>query len=103
MLVVVSFHSLEDKIVKYFFKTYSEEGKNPSRYFPIPTKKDLRLFTCPVKKSIIPSKKEILKNFPSRSAKLRYGIRNEKNFFYPKQLMEKFEDYLEIEKMGLDL
>ena len=31
IIVVVSFHSLEDKIIKYFFKNYSEV-KNNSRY-----------------------------------------------------------------------
>ena len=102
-LVVVSFHSLEDKIVKYFFRTYSEESKNPSRYFPAPKKENLRLFDCPTKKPITPSQKEILKNFSSRSAKVRYGIRNEKKYFFPKKLKEKFKDYLEIEKMSLDL
>ena len=34
MLIVVSFHSLEDKIVKNFFNLYSNLQKNPSRYFP---------------------------------------------------------------------
>ena len=103
MLIVVSFHSLEDKIAKYFFKTYSEKNKNPSRYFPKLEKEDRRLFNCPIKKSISPSEKEILINRPSRSAKLRYGIRNEKKYFFPNELTEKFENYLEIERMGLYL
>ena len=33
ILVVVTFHSLEDKIVKYFFKSLSE-NKSISRYVP---------------------------------------------------------------------
>ena len=33
MIVVVTFHSIEDKIVKFFFKNYSDK-KNPSRYAP---------------------------------------------------------------------
>ena len=33
ILAVVTFHSLEDKIVKYFFKSLSEK-KSISRYFP---------------------------------------------------------------------
>jgi len=100
ILIVVSFHSLEDKIVKYFFKTYSEKNKNPSRYFPKLDKEDIRLFDCPIKKSISPSEKEILINRPSRSAKLRYGIRNNKKYFSPNELIEKFKNYLEVEKMG---
>ena len=103
ILIVVSFHSLEDKIVKYFFRTYSEKNKNPSRYFPKLDKEDIRLFNCPIRKSIKPSKKEILINRPSRSAKLRYGIRNNKKYSFPKELIEKFNNYLEIERMGSHL
>ena len=103
ILIVVSFHSLEDKIAKYFFRTYSEKNKNPSRYFPKLDKEDIRLFNCPIKKSIKPSKKEILINRSSRSARLRYGIRNYKKYFFPKELTEKFKNYLEIERMGSHL
>jgi len=100
VLIVVSFHSLEDKIVKFFFKTYSEKNKNPSRYLPKLDEKDIRLFDCPVKKSITPSKREILINRPSRSAKLRYGIRNDKKYFFPEKLSEEFKNYLKIEEMS---
>ena len=34
ILIVISFHSLEDKIVKYFFSLYSNLRNNPSRYLP---------------------------------------------------------------------
>jgi len=54
-LVVISFHSLEDRIVKNFFK--NEEKK-----------KKLRILT---KKPVLPDKREIEKNPSSRSAKLR--------------------------------
>ena len=103
MLVVVTFHSLEDKIVKYYFKTYSERSKNPSRYIPEIVKKDKRLFNCPQKKPLVASEKEILLNPPSRSAKLRYVIRNDNKFIFPKDLINKFQSYLDIERIGLKL
>ncbi len=103
ILIIVSFHSLEDKIVKYFFRTYSEKSRNPSRYFPKLDKEDTRLFNCPIKKSIKPLEKEILINHPSRSARLRYGIRNNKKYFFPEELTEKFKNYLEIERIGSHL
>lgn len=52
---VISFHSLEDRIVKRFFKEYEKEGL-------------LKLIN---KKPITPSKEEIINNNRSRSAKLR--------------------------------
>lgn len=54
-LVVISFHSLEDKIVKDFFKQGEEE-------------KWLNIIT---KKPVIPCTREMAANFCSRSAKLR--------------------------------
>ena len=72
-LVVVSFHSIEDKIVKNFFYNCMQK-KSQSRYLPeIPTKKpSLELLT---KKPISPSEKEINLNKRSRSAKLRIAKR----------------------------
>ena len=100
ILIVISFHSLEDKIVKYFFRSYSEKTKNPSRYLPELDKEDLRFFNCPIKKVISPSEKEILENHASSSAKLRYGIRNARSFFPHKNLTEKFKNYLEVERIS---
>ncbi|MCP6719856.1 MAG: 16S rRNA (cytosine(1402)-N(4))-methyltransferase RsmH [Patescibacteria group bacterium] len=53
--VVISFHSLEDRIVKHSFRDLSKEGK-------------AEILT---KKPIVPSKEEVLDNPRSRSAKLR--------------------------------
>ena len=33
-ILVVSFHSIEDKIIKYFFRNFSENKSKPSRYIP---------------------------------------------------------------------
>ena len=99
-LIVVTFHSLEDKIVKYFFRTYSEK-KNPSRYLPDLKLEDKRLFDIVQRKAIIPSSKEVSINNASRSAKLRYVIRNDNKFIYPKEFVDKFQNYLDIERFGL--
>ena len=54
VIVVVSFHSIEDKIVKYFFHHYSQ-NKNSSRYLPEKERKKI-LFNLPQKKPLIPEK-----------------------------------------------
>ena len=45
-------------------------------------------------------KKEIEKNPPSRSAKLRYVIRGKNNFFYPENFKSKFKKYLDLESLN---
>ena len=100
ILAVVSFHSLEDQIVKNFFNLYSDLSKNPSRYLPL-NKTTNGLFKSFSKKPMLPSKNEINKNLRSRSAKLRYAIRNNNSFFYPKEFKEKFKNYFKIEEMKI--
>ena len=100
ILVVVSFHSLEDKIVKNFFKLYSDLNKNPSRYLPL-NKKKSSLFKLSSHKPLRPDKKEINQNIRSRSAKLRYAIRNDNSFFYPAEFKKKFEIYFKMEEIRL--
>ena len=97
ILIVVSFHSLEDKIVKNFFNLYSDLKKNPSRYLPI-KENNSSLFSLISKKPIVPDTKEIKANIRSRSAKLRYAIRNDSSFVYPKELKKKFINYFELEE-----
>ena len=69
ILLTVSFHSLEDKICKFFFNHLSKQDK-VSRYLPEKktTKKSFSLIT---KKPVTPSSQELKLNPPSRSAKLR--------------------------------
>ena len=95
-LIVVSFHSLEDKIVKSFFNLYSSLRKNPSRYLPIKENKS-SLFKLISKKPLVADVKEVNENIRSRSAKLRYAIRNNNSFFYPNEFKEKFVNYFELE------
>ena len=99
-LVVVSFHSLEDRIVKNFFKLYSNLNKNPSRYLPL-NKNRSDLFRQSSKKPLTPNKKEINQNMRSRSAKLRYAIRNNNSFFYPEEFKKNFENYFKLEETRL--
>ena len=96
ILIVVSFHSLEDQIVKRFFNLYSNLSKNPSRYLPIKKKKS-SLFRLISKKPLVADIREIKKNIRSRSAKLRYVIRNNNSFFYPNEFKNQFTNYFKLE------
>ena len=96
-IVVITFNSLEDKIVKFFFKNYTED-KKISRYLPI-TENNNKIFDLLNKKPITPSALEIKKNPPSRSAKLRYvkKIKEGGNF---DEFLSKFDYLLKIESLG---
>ena len=96
VIVVVSFHSIEDKIVKYFFHHYSQ-NKNSSRYLPEKERKKI-LFNLPQKKPLIAEKYEVLKNPPSRSAKLRYAIKINENQDFS-DFKKKFKYLLDIENI----
>ena len=96
MLIVVSFHSLEDRIVKNFFNLYSNLKKNPSRYFPLKENKS-NLFKSVCKKALLPTLDEINENVRSRSAKLRYAVRNNNSFINPEEFKNKFLNYFELE------
>ena len=96
MLIVVSFHSLEDRIVKNFFNLYSNLKKNPSRYFPLKENKSI-LFKSVCKKALLPTPDEINENVRSRSAKLRYAVRNNNSFINPEEFKNKFLNYFELE------
>jgi 16S rRNA (cytosine1402-N4)-methyltransferase len=73
-LVVVSFHSLEDRIVKQFLTAHSGAAPRPSRHAPQPrvARAALRLLTP---RPRIPSAQEVAANPRARSAKLRAGFK----------------------------
>jgi len=73
-LVIITFHSLEDRIVKKFLKETSEV---PEVYKGLPDipKEYLPKMKLINKKPILPSKEEINVNSRSKSAKLRIGER----------------------------
>jgi 16S rRNA (cytosine1402-N4)-methyltransferase len=73
-ICVVTFHSLEDKIVKNYF--YKSSGLDYSSYKNLPVEtNDSQASLIPGKKAIKPSKEEIETNIRARSAKLRYATR----------------------------
>ena len=98
VLAVVTFHSLEDKIVKYFLKSLSE-NKSISRYVPV-TQQAETLFILNQKKAIVPTDKEVNKNLPSRSAKLRYGIKKRNFYDFETDILDQFKNLIEIENFG---
>ena len=98
ILAVVTFHSLEDKIVKYFFKSLSEK-KSISRYVP-KIEESETLFRMLEKKPRTPSKTELKENLPSRSAKLRYIVKKDDFYNFKTDILEKFEHLIEIENFG---
>ena len=98
-ILIVSFHSIEDKIVKFFFSHFSKNKSKPSRYLP-EERNDLSLFEKYDKKIIKPSIEEVKINKPSRSAKLRFAIRSKDNFIYPENFFNKFKRYLEVEDIN---
>ena len=101
IIAVVTFHSIEDKIVKYFFKSLSE-NKSVSRYVPKNDEK-VNLFKLINKKAILPSEKEINENPPSRSAKLRYVIKKEDFYDFETDILDKFSNLIEIENFSKKL
>ena len=76
-IVLISFHSLEDKLIKDFLNKNSGKLYNKSRYLPEeePNKNIRHNLTILTKKVIKPTKREIQLNFYARSAKLRAAER----------------------------
>lgn len=73
-LVVVTFHSLEDRIVKRFFAARIAERPAGSRHAP-PREAPPATFSLLSSKALAPGEEEIAENPRARSAKLRAGLR----------------------------
>lgn len=67
-VAVITFHSLEDRIVKNFFRSGSFEEEEPDEIYGTRKESPFKVVT---KKPIVPTEKEIKMNSRSRSAKLR--------------------------------
>lgn len=74
MLAVVTFHSLEDRIVKRFFQNRSGKDAQTNRYAP-ERAEDTARFTLVTKGAVAPDAAELAMNPRARSSKLRVGMR----------------------------
>jgi len=75
VLAIVSFHSLEDRIVKNFLNIKSGNIPAPSRHRPDIREGTPALYALSPRKPVLPSDREINLNARSRSAKLRIARR----------------------------
>lgn len=75
-LAVVSFHSIEDRMVKRFLSARAGQGGRANRYAP-ETEEAAPQFTLKSRKAIGPDDEELAENPRSRSAKLRVAIRTD--------------------------
>lgn len=67
MIVIISYHSIEDRLVKNFFKTGNFEGQQEKDFYG----NIHRPFKVITKKAITPTPQEVNSNPRSRSAKMR--------------------------------
>lgn len=74
-LVVVTFHSLEDRLVKQFMRTRAGASGGGSRYLPEADKGPEPSFELIHRKAIEPSIEEVVANPRARSARLRVVVR----------------------------
>ena len=77
-LVVVTFHSIEDRIVKRFIQARTGKLYSTSRYLPDPDAIPIQ-FTKITRKAVKPTVSEISVNSRARSAKLRIAKRTDFN------------------------
>ena len=77
MLAVVTFHSLEDRIVKRFLQLASGAEANTNRYAPARAEQTAR-FTLLTRRAIGPDDRELAENPRARSAKLRVARRTDR-------------------------
>jgi 16S rRNA (cytosine1402-N4)-methyltransferase len=76
-LVIVTFHSLEDRMVKQWLRDRSGKNAGGSRHMPLMAKGPEATFELHPNKPILPQDKEVEGNPRARSAKLRAAIRTE--------------------------
>lgn len=99
-IVVITFHSLEDKIVKKVFDFFSNKKKGTSRYLPQNNENEnFNILEIKDRKPIIASEKEIKNNNRARSAKLRCAIKVQDHSFEFKRSYLNLERYFQLEEV----
>lgn len=99
-IVVITFHSLEDKIVKKVFDFFSNKKKGTSRYLPESNENEnLNILEVKDRKPIIASEKETRNNNRARSAKLRYATKIQDHSFEFKRSHLNLEKYFQLEEV----
>ncbi|OFX14755.1 MAG: 16S rRNA (cytosine(1402)-N(4))-methyltransferase [Alphaproteobacteria bacterium RIFOXYD12_FULL_60_8] len=76
-LAVVTFHSLEDRIVKNFLRQRSGEEAGGSRHLPEVKARRIPSFQMPQRRGVRPGEVECRANSRARSAKLRWAVRTD--------------------------
>jgi 16S rRNA (cytosine1402-N4)-methyltransferase len=74
-LAVVTFHSLEDRLVKMFLADRAGRGETGSRRLPGEALPPPPTFLCEGRQPVTPSQEEVAANPRARSAKLRFATR----------------------------
>ena len=98
-ITAVTFHSLEDRIVKKFFNITKDLGENPSRYLPTINQKEESTYLEKINnKAVKPSENEIMLNPRSRSAKLRSVIKMGNDFLSIDRRALKMERLFQLEE-----
>ncbi len=99
-IVVITFHSLEDKIVKKVFDFFSNKKKGTSRYLPQSNENEnFNILEIKDRKPTIASEKEIKNNNRARSAKLRCATKVQDHSFEFKRSYLNLEKYFQLEEV----
>ena len=99
-IVVITFHSLEDKVVKKVFDFFSNKKKGTSRYLPQNNENEnFNILEIKDRKPTIASEKEIKNNNRARSAKLRCATKVQDHPFEFKRSYLNLEKYFQLEEV----